>query len=46
VVIKQETVPDGRSIWTLESSIENGGGFAEIWSSPDGKAVMVTTHSD
>jgi hypothetical protein len=46
VAIKREKLGDGRSIWTLRSSSGAGGGTANIWSSPDGKAVLVTTHSD
>jgi hypothetical protein len=46
VTVKRETLGDGRKIWALDGGVDAGGGTASIWSSPDGKAVIVTTHSD
>lgn len=36
----------GGSVWKLSGGVDGGGGGCEMWSSPDGGAVLVTTHSD
>ncbi len=44
-----EEVPlagDAGSAWQLSGGIEDGGGGCSMWASPDGHAVLVTTHSD
>jgi hypothetical protein len=46
VSIGPRDLADVGRIWVLEGSIGAGGGFCEMWSSPDGEAVIVTTHSD
>jgi len=46
VTLTRQQTPGGRSIWYLNTLIQAGGGATEMWSSPDGKAVLVTTRSD
>lgn len=44
--IREERLADGTSIWVLSGAVEAGGGVCAMWSSPDGKAVLVTTTGD
>jgi hypothetical protein len=43
--VRQARVPGGQ-VWELTGSVSAGGGACGIWSSPDGKLLLVMTHSD
>jgi hypothetical protein len=36
----------GDSVWLLSGDVSAGGGSCQMWSSPDGHAVLVTTWND
>jgi hypothetical protein len=36
----------GRPVWRLDSSVGAGGGSCEMWSSPDGHAILAIAHND
>lgn len=44
--LSEERLGDGASVWVLSGSVSAGGGGCDMWSSPDGKAILVTTSSD
>ncbi len=44
--ISEERLADGTTVWVLTGAVDAGGGFCAMWSSPDGKAVLVTTTGD
>ena len=44
--VREERLADGTPIWLLTGAVQAGGGVCAMWSSPDGKAVLVTTTGD
>lgn len=44
--IRSEQLPDGKAIWMLDGTANDGGGSCWMRSSPDGAAVLVTAHGD
>ena len=42
----RRAVAGGHPVWRLSASVGTGGGSCEMWSSPDGHAVMVIAHND
>jgi hypothetical protein len=45
VTIKKVDLPDG-PVWVLNGDVMAGGGSCQMWSSPDGHAILVTTWND
>jgi hypothetical protein len=45
VTIERATLSEG-TVWLLTGDVSAGGGSCRMWSSPDGRAVLVTTWND
>jgi hypothetical protein len=45
VTIEKVNLPEG-PVWVLTGDVSAGGGSCQMWSSPDGRAVLVTTWND
>ena len=45
VTIETVNLPEG-PVWVLTGDVSAGGGSCQMWSSPDGRAVLVTTWND
>ena len=44
--VEETEIPGVGSVWVLSGGGPPGGGACSMWSSPDGRAILVSTHSD